>query len=356
MSEGATPKQLTRLGDLTPEFRKVFDATPRPLLVIAANPRFTMVAVNKAHARAFGTTPEALEGWGVFEVFPQIQSLEVAAFVEAIRLSLQSVIDSGEPHQMATRPYTAPDANGDDRERYLSAINTPIFNSSGKVSHILSALQDITGEVLERRSEAARKLLMREVDHRARNALAIVQSFVRLTNAPDLDAFREVLDGRVEALARAQTSLAARQWEGAVLGDLIEAELSAISPTRRYALSGPRVVLGPNHVQSVSMAIHELATNASKYGALSTAQGVLDVSWTSEADKTLTLVWSEEGGPAVISPARSGFGSRLISQLANSLGGQVDYLWRETGLRVELRLQLGWASETASPAATDIEA
>ena len=205
--------------------------------------------------------------------------------------------------------------------------------------------------MLERKSEEARTLLMHEVDHRARNALTVVQSFVRLTRAETLDDFRRIVDGRVEALARAQTSLAARRWEGASLGDVLEAELSAMSATGRYSLSGPRVVLGAEHVQAMSMAIHELATNAGKYGALSTGAGTLSVSWSRDEAGRLRLVWLEGGGPPITAPSRAGFGSRLIGQLARQLGGDIAYDWRPAGLRAEMNLDLGRAA--SAPAEAD---
>src|SRR4029077_937868 len=130
-------------------------------------------------------------------------------------------------NQMAVRPYAVQAADGASVERYWSAVNSPMLGPDGAVAHIVSAVQDVTGEVMERRSEEARLLLMREVDHRARNALTIVQSIVRLTTASSLADFRDVIDGRVATLARAQTSLAARRWEGAWLGDVIEAELNS---------------------------------------------------------------------------------------------------------------------------------
>lgn len=323
------------------DFRAVFEASPRALLLIAADPpKYTMLAVNPAHANAFGTTPQALQGWGVLEVFPPDPSPEVAEFVEAIRTSLEQVIATRAPHQMAIRPYPVQSPDGASHERYWSATNRPIFGPDGRVSHILSAVQDVTGEVLERRSEEARSLLMREVDHRARNALAVVQSFIRLTTAADLEEFRRIVDGRIDALARAQTSLAARRWEGASLRDVIEAELTALSQPGKYTLEGPQVLLPAEHVQAMSMTIHELATNASKYGGLSTEAGRLAIAWTQGPDGGLTLVWSEAGGPPVAPPSRQGFGSRLIAQLTRQLGGVVTYDWRPGGLRAELRLTL----------------
>lgn len=322
-------------------FRAVFQAAPRPLLLIAADPpKYTMVAANAAHARAFGTTPAALAGRGVLEVFPPDPPPQLAQFMAAIRTSLDAVMATGEPDQMGVRPYTTQWRDGEPIERFATAVNSPIKDATGRVTHILSASQDVTGEVQERRSEEARRLLMREVDHRARNALTVVQSFVRLTEAPDLASFRENLSGRVEALARAQTSLAARRWEGAGLRELIDAELAAISATGRYRLEGPAITLKPDHVQSTSMAIHELATNAAKYGALSTVAGAVEVSWNRTGRRTLTLSWTERGGPPVSAPLRLGFGARLIAELARQLHGAVRYDWRCEGLRVEIDLRL----------------
>jgi PAS domain S-box-containing protein len=326
---------------VAPDFRAVFEASPRPLLLIDADPpKFTMLAVNRAHAAAFGATPEALEGRGVLEVFPASPNAEVVAFVEAVRASLNRVMETAAADQMPIRPYAVVDAKGSSEERYWSAVNTPILTPEGAVSQIVSSAQDVTGEVLERRSETARTLLMKEVDHRARNALTVVQSFIRLTRAPSLEGFRLVLEGRVEALARAQTSLAERRWEGAILGDLVTAALSALSDPGRYRVVGPPVLLNAEQVQALSMIVHELATNASKHGALSAEHGVLTISWSKESQSGLQVTWLEEGGPAARPPNEEGFGSRLISQLVRQLKGDIRYHWGLGGLRAQLNLPL----------------
>ena len=325
-----------------PDFRAVFDASPQPLLLIAADPpKFTMLAVNTAHAMAFATTPEALTGWGVLEVFGPAPEPEAAEFRDAIQASLESVMATKSSRPMAIRPYAVQMAGNPASERYWSAINSPILGPDGEITHIVSAVQDVTGEVMERRSEEARLLLMREVDHRARNALTIVQSIVRLTTAASLSEFRDVIDGRVAALARAQTSLAARRWEGAWLGDVIEAELGSLAEPDRYRLTGPRVLLPVEHVQAVSMVVHELATNAVKYGSLSSASGTLDISWPDKRGDDVRIEWVEGGIEGVTPPQKQGFGSHLISQLARQLGGEVNYDWRPTGLNAEFKLKLG---------------
>jgi len=336
MDDGAPP---VGLGDGL--LRAVFDASPRPLLLMAADkPRFTMLAVNLAHANAFATTPEALTGWGVLEVFGPEPAPEAADFALAIRTSLERVLETRGPDQMGVRAYAVQGETGLPTDRYWSATNVPILGPDGAVTHILSAVQDVTGEVLERRSETARSLLMREVDHRARNALTVVQSFVRLTTADTPEAFREVLSGRVAALARAQTSLAARRWEGASLRDVIDGELAALAEPGRYALTGPHLMLPAHRVQSMSMIVHELATNAAKYGGLSVRDGGLAVSWSAGAEGRLRILWSEEGLLGVVAPVRQGFGSRLIGDLARQFGGDVRFDWRPHGLAAELDLVL----------------
>jgi len=329
------------LAALAPDFRAVFDASPQPILLMAADPpRFTMLAVNAAHAQAFASTPQALTGWGVLEVFGPAPEPEAAEFRDAIKQSLESVMATSAPHTMAVRPYSLQFAGREPVERYWSAVNSPMLDPAGAVTHIISCVQDVTGEVRERRSEEARTLLMREVDHRARNALAIVQSVVRLTTAETLETFREVLDGRVATLARAQTSLAARRWEGAWLAEVIEAELASLADPSQFSVSGPRQLLPAEHVQAVSMVVHELATNASKYGSLSEHGGRLAIGWARTGAGMLQIAWAETTAHVVTPPQKQGFGSHLIAQLARQLGGEVVYDWRPSGLRAEFTLKL----------------
>ena len=321
-------------------FASAFRTAPRPLLLIAADSRYTMVAANEAHARAFASTPAALEGNGVLEVFGPNPDPVAREFRDAIRASLERVIATGAPDQMAVRPYAIQTEAGEE-ERYWGAVNSPIKDADGRVTHIISAVQDVTGEVNERRSEQARRLLMREVDHRARNALTMVQGLVRMTSTSELAEFRRVLEGRIEALARAQTSLAARKWEGASLRDVVETELKALTEPHRFALSGPAALLPAHHVQAASMVIHELATNALKYGALARPDGWLTVSWA--AGPPIRLAWDESGVDGLEPPVRRGFGTRLVMQLGRQLGAEPAMEWRTYGLRVELTIEVSVA-------------
>jgi PAS domain S-box-containing protein len=217
----------------------------------------------------------------------------------------------------------------------------PILDAEGGVLEWFGASTDVT----ERRADEERQLLLaREVDHRAKNTLAVVQAALRLTRAPDVRSFVRIIEGRISALARAHTLLAGKRWEGAPLRVVVEAELTPfLAPgpglVPRAELDGPGVMLAPPAVQALSMIMHELATNATKHGALSVAEGRLSVSWRLE-EEALCLRWAEQGGPPVVAPpARRGFGSRVLeATITGQLGGTVAQEWREEGLVVEARL------------------
>ncbi len=191
-------------------------------------------------------------------------------------------------------------------------------------------LRDIT----ERKAnEEARNLLAREVDHRAKNALAVVQSLVSLTRAPSKEAFIAAVRGRVSALGRAHTLLARNHWEGADLGQVIADECAAYQRSGQVRIQCPPVLLGPAAVQPVGLLIHELATNAVKYGALSVETGSVEATVSLTADGSLELKWTETRGPPVQTPTVQGFGSTLISQVVTrQLNGSIDIRWPSSGL------------------------
>ena len=205
--------------------------------------------------------------------------------------------------------------------------------------------------------EARRALLMREVDHRANNALAVVQSVVRLTKADEPRAFAAAVQARVAALARAHSLLAERGWSGADLRAVAERELAAYaSPCTEtgqraaVSLDGPPLPLAPTAVQPVAMVLHELATNAAKHGALCVPEGRVEVRWQAtgraEADGRMRLRWTETGGPPVTGvPAHRGFGSRVVEATVHGqLGGKVERRWEPTGLVVEVVVPLARAA------------
>jgi PAS domain S-box-containing protein len=208
-------------------------------------------------------------------------------------------------------------------------------------------------DITERRQAEDRlRLLAREVDHRAKNALAVVQAALRLTPREEAGRFAQAVEGRVAALARAQTLLAADRWTGAELRALIEGELAPFRGAgQAVELDGPRVLLPPGVTQPLAMAVHELATNAVKHGALSVPEGRVSVTWRMEEGK-LRLRWVERGGPPLDGPPeRRGFGSRVLEgTVRGQLGGAVRTLWGRDGLVCEVDVAL---RAVAEPAAAD---
>lgn len=213
---------------------------------------------------------------------------------------------------------------------------SPIHSEEAEVIGTVIEARNISEE---KRNEETRRLLMHEVDHRARNVLTIVQSLTRFTRADDLETYKDILAGRISALARAQTSLASRQWEGGRLDDVVRQELEALCPKDTVDTKGPEVSLSPKQVQPISMLLHELATNANKYGACSRAGGRVSVTWALEG-RQVTLEWRETGGPPVVAPTREGFGSSLKDSMARQLNGAITRKWEPTGLCVAITFPL----------------
>jgi PAS domain S-box-containing protein len=220
------------------------------------------------------------------------------------------------------------------------------LGASGAPDQIVAIAEDVTDE---KRSEDARLLLMREVDHRARNALAVVQSIVRLTDGADPKRYKDVVTGRVDALARAQSSLSRSNWEGALINDVLREELGPAAAPEQIELSGPAHMLRPESVQPFGMLLHELTTNAAKYGALSTPQGRVSVAWGRTPEGGIELVWTERGGPPAPPPERTGFGSRLVSQLAAQLNATACFDWPAQGLVFRLTIRPPRAEISPAP-------
>ena len=206
-------------------------------------------------------------------------------------------------------------------------------------------ISGVTVDITERKEAEERQVLLaREVDHRARNALALVQSIVRLTRSDTVKSYIAAVDGRIGALARAHTLLAQSRWQGADLGRLVEEELApyrAAADDGRIVANGPDVSLEPRTAQTLALALHELSTNAAKYGALSVASGRVEVNWELQPD-SLVLHWSESGGPVAKPPPTPGFGIRVIStSIERQLEGKADFDWRPKGLNCSLRVPRG---------------
>ncbi|WP_332766122.1 sensor histidine kinase [Phenylobacterium sp.] len=229
---------------------------------------------------------------------------------------------------------------------------TPLLGPDGQITGAVNVLVDITHR---KQAEERLSLLANEVNHRANNLLSIVQATVRLTQADNVEDFRDTLDGRIGALAHAHSLLAKSRWAGADLSQLVQEELAPYvgGQTPRVWVSGPSLPLQPEAAQSLAMALHELATNAAKYGALSAIGGRVEVSWVITPDQTFELQWHETGGPATTRPLRSGVGGSVVKRAMRHLAGSAEFDWLKTGLQCRLTGQAGLmiapAPETGLP-------
>ena len=228
----------------------------------------------------------------------------------------------------------------DGEVRWCFGTATPSVDSNGRLVRVSGVTVDIT----ERKQTEERQLLLaREVDHRARNALAVVQAIVRLTRAGTQETYISAVEGRIHALAQAHTLLSETRWQGAHIERLIGEEMAPYrgANNSRVKLSGPAVFLPPEKAQNLALALHELATNSAKYGALSVAKGVVEVNWKVQSGM-VNLHWEESGGPAVSQPSSQGFGTKIMNaSIKHQLGGNVAWDWRTSGLHCTLQIPIG---------------
>jgi len=229
---------------------------------------------------------------------------------------------------------------------WVRSRGVPVLGPGGRLLEWAGVVEDTDAQ---RRAAELQRLLAREVDHRAKNVLSIVQSVVRLTRTEEPGAFVAAVEARIAALARAHTLLAQEGWSGADLRAIAEREFAPYATVRCHAsssirLEGPPLPLAASTVQPLAMVLHELATNAAKYGALSHPDGILTLRWRVEPEADLLVLdWLESGGPSLQGPpARSGFGSRVIeTTLRSQLRGQLERRWEGSGLACRITLPLG---------------
>jgi PAS domain S-box-containing protein len=209
------------------------------------------------------------------------------------------------------------------------------LDGAGTVVRINGVTIDITDR---KEADERQVLLAREVDHRARNALAVIQSIIRLTREKSVGDYVQAIEGRIKALARAHTLLSDSRWRGADLGTLVSEELAPYRAGDKIQCSGPDISLQPVTAQGLALALHELATNAAKHGALSSPIGKVTLEWELGAD-SLTLRWAENGGPPVGELSSRSFGLKVIvASIEQQLGGKAAFDWSRAGLRCEFAI------------------
>jgi two-component sensor histidine kinase len=251
-----------------------------------------------------------------------------------------------------------------------AAQSTPLVSRSGRLLGMISThwrephtpsesdlrrfdiLARMAADLIERTlSEERITLLGREAEHRTRNVLATVQAAVHLTQAGSLQEYKEALEGRIRALANTHSLFARSGWAGAQIRSIIVQELAPYGE-KRIEIDGADYSLEPNSGQMLALCLHELTTNAAKYGALSVPDGLVRVEWSRAADGQLSVHWSERGGPLVKPPSRRGFGSKMLETFMH-LKGNIHLDWCPEGVRCEITLPDTAEAENSAPLVAD---
>jgi PAS domain S-box-containing protein len=245
----------------------------------------------------------------------------------------------------------------DGNIRWVEVLGRAYFEGVGAERRAVNFV-GTAADVTERKErEEKEHLLMREINHRAKNMLSVVDAIAHQTAARSPNDFVERFSERVQALSANQDLLVRNDWKGVDVGDLVRAQLAHFADLvgTRIAVQGPRLRMNPASAQAIGLALHELATNAGKYGALSTDSGHVDVGWETDG-KTFTMSWTERDGPPVSAPGPRGFGTVVMEAMAErSVGGTVNLDYARSGVTWRLTcptanaLESGWNGEQRSP-------
>jgi PAS domain S-box-containing protein len=327
----------------TTQYETLLNEAPLGVYVIDAD--FRILSVNPTALATFGQMPDLIGR--DFEEF--IHVIWPAHYADEIVRLFRQTLETGQPYFDPEHIEERLDRNVTEYyEWQIHRIPLP-EGSHGVVCYF----RDISAQVGAARQ---REMLINELNHRVKNTLATVQSIAAQTlkGAKVPISVNEVLEARLLSLAGAHDVLTQQNWEGAYLRNIVTKALSPfIAAGRDFEIDGPDVKLHPKSTLAITMALHELATNAVKYGALSTRSGRASVGWSISGDPGephLNITWTESGGPLVKPPTRKGFGSRLIERgLAGELGGEAKIHYRETGVICSIRAPLTKITGTLQP-------
>src|SRR6516164_1067448 len=282
---------------------------------------------NRGAERVFGYTAEEAIGQPITIVIPQDRQGEEREILTRIRRGER--IDHFETIRQRKHGSLI----------VVSLTVSPVKNAEGKIVGASKIARDITEQ---KRNQEHIATLAREAEHRSKNMLANVQAAVNLSKAGTVEDLKKAIEGRIQALANVHSLFVATRWIGAELSTIARQELAPYSKTgeTRVRIGGPEVLLEPNSAQALAVTLHELATNAAKYGSLSVSNGQIELNWSHQDDGRLNLRWTEMGGPPVRTPTRRGFGGRIIEQMIGQLKGEMRLDWRAEGLVCEITLRV----------------
>tara|TARA_R110002020_G_scaffold48286_14_gene137744 strand:- start:396 stop:1883 length:1488 start_codon:yes stop_codon:yes gene_type:complete len=311
------------------EFRRLFQLAPG-FFAVLSGPDHVFAFANDAYMRLVGE--RQLIGRSVREALPEVGE---QGFLEV----LDEVYRTGVQYQAEAERVMIKDFDsGELRETFLDFSYDVIRDAEGNITGVFVQGSDRSEDV---KRQYRQGLLLAELNHRVKNTLASVQSIVSQTlrSAPDPATAKKNIGSRLSALSKAHNLLSAQEWTSADLGDIIGQEVAVFDP-ERISLDGPRFTLSPRASISLAMLVHELSTNAVKYGALSSESGNVVIDWREEPDGNLKLTWRETGGPSAVEPDRKGFGTRLIESIVSGeFGGGYQPSFCEQGFSCTVTLE-----------------
>src|SRR3984885_169462 len=277
-------------------------------VIVSKNLDGIIISWNKGAERVFGYTAEEAIGQPITIVIPEDRHDEERQILTRIRRG-----ERIEHYETVRRR----------KHGSLIAVSltvSPVRDAEGKIVGASKIARDITEQ---RRSQEQIATLAREAEHRSKNLLASVQAAVNLSQSDTAEGLKQAIEGRIQALANVHSLFVESRWIGAELSTIATQELAPYSENdeRRVHIGGPPVLLEPNAAQAIAVTVHELSTNAAKYGSLSKPEGQIELKWVHGADGQLILRWREMGGPAVQVPSHRGFGSRVIERMIGQLKG-----------------------------------
>jgi PAS domain S-box-containing protein len=295
--------------------------------VVVMNREGLVIGWNDRATRLFGWSWEAMRGRRLSE------TIIPPAFRERHEQGLNHYLETGEARILNKHmEVTALNRSGEEFPIELSVTASDQFGDT----LFIGFLRDIT----ERKALAERQQrMLQESDHRVKNMLTVVGAIARQTarTAPDIESFNEAFSGRLDSLARAHQLLVGKVQDNVALSALAEQVLGADVGEERARFGGPELLLNARQVLGLSMVLHELYTNAVKYGALCSDEGIVELEWRIDGNE-LELTWTETGGTCEADVPSTGFGSRMIAlSVKSDLGGTIEREWRPEGLRAVIR-------------------
>jgi PAS domain S-box-containing protein len=296
-------------------------------VIVSKNLDGIITSWNRAAERIFGYSAREAIGQPITLVIPDDRQSEEREILTRIRRGER--IDHFETVRQ--------DKHG--RLIVVALTVSPVKDAAGKIIGASKIARDITEQ---KRNQELIATLAREAEHRSKNLLASVLATVNLSQSSSVEGLKRAIVGRIRALANVCSLFVATRWIGAELSAIATQELTPYSETdrKRVIVEGPEILLEPGTAQAIAVALHELATNAAKYGALSQPNGQVHLEWSHAVQGQLLLRWTETGGPAVREPTRKGVGAGIIEGIVNQLKGQTRFDWRKDGLVCEITLRV----------------